>query len=253
VTCGICRNCRAGQRHLCNQAKGIGVDLPGGFAKYVTVPAGNVFPVPGNISDDIAAILDPLGNATHAALSFDLIGEDVLITGAGPIGIMSTAICRFVGARNIVVTDVNDYRLALANQMGASRVVNVAKEPLPPVMNELGMKEGFDVGLEMSGNPDAMRSMLDTMRHGSRVALLGIPPSDTAVDWNQIIFKGLRIKGIYGREMFETWYKMTKLIQSGMDISPVITHHLSASNYQQGFELLKTGQAAKIILDWSAI
>ncbi len=251
VTCGYCRNCRAGRRHLCRNTVGIGVSRPGGFAEYVSIPAFNTFVLPDDIEDDVAAILDPLGNATHSALSFDLVGEDVLITGAGPIGIMAVAICRHVGARHVVITDVNDYRLGLAEKMGATRTVNVSRTSVEEVMRELGMREGFDVGLEMSGHPDALHTMLATLHHGGRMALLGIPPGDIPVDWNQVIFKGLVLKGIYGREMFETWYKMTSMLQSGLDISPVITHHYAAADYQTGFDVMRTGQSGKVILDWN--
>jgi threonine 3-dehydrogenase len=216
------------------------------------IPAFNAFKIPDDISDEVAAILDPLGNATHTALSFDLVGEDVLITGAGPIGIMAAAICRHVGARHIVVTDVNDYRLQLALKMGATRAVNVASQDLESVMRELAMTEGFDVGLEMSGSPQAWRGMLTSMNHGGKVALLGIPPGDVAIDWNQVIFKGLIIKGIYGREMFETWYKMIAMLQSGLDITPVITHRFAIDDYAAGFEAMLSGQSGKIILDWTA-
>ncbi len=250
ITCGHCRNCRAGRRHLCRNTVGVGVNRQGCFAEYLVIPASNVFVLPDVITDDIASILDPLGNATHTALSFDLVGEDVLITGAGPIGIMAAAICRHAGARHIVITDVNDYRLDLASRMGASRTVNVTAERLEDVMSELKMTEGFDVGLEMSGNPQAFRDLLRTMHHGGKVALLGIPPGDTAIDWNQVIFKGLVIKGIYGREMFETWYKMASMLQSGLDISPIITHHLPITDYQRGFEIMNSGRSGKVILDW---
>ncbi|MCH7894914.1 MAG: L-threonine 3-dehydrogenase [Proteobacteria bacterium] len=252
ITCGYCRNCRAGRRHLCRNSKGVGVDRPGCFAEFLCIPAQNVFKLPDSIGDDIASILDPLGNATHTALSFDLVGEDVLITGAGPIGIMATAIARHAGARHVVITDVNDYRLELAGKMGASVAHNVANGSLDEVMDALGMTEGFDVGLEMSGNPMALRDLLRTMHHGGKVALLGLPPEETAVDWQQIIFKGLEIKGIYGREMFETWYKMTSMLQSGLDISPVITHHFPLSEFQQGFDIMRSGQSGKVILDWLA-
>ncbi|MCZ6536537.1 MAG: L-threonine 3-dehydrogenase [Gammaproteobacteria bacterium] len=252
ITCGYCRNCRAGRRHLCRNSKGVGVDRPGCFAEFLCIPAQNVFKLPDSIGDDIAAILDPLGNATHTALSFDLVGEDVLITGAGPIGIMAVAIARHAGARHVVITDVNDYRLDLARKMGASVAHNVANGSLEEVMDTLGMTEGFDVGLEMSGNPIALRDLLQTMHHGGKVALLGLPPEDTAIDWKQIIFKGLEIKGIYGREMFETWYKMTSMLQSGLDISPVITHHFPVSEYQEGFDIMRSGQSGKVILDWLA-
>ena len=251
ITCGHCRNCRAGRRHLCMNTVGVGVNRQGCFAEYLCIPASNVFKLPDAITDDIASILDPLGNAVHTALSFDLVGEDVLITGAGPIGIMAAAICRHVGARYVVITDVNDYRLELASRMGATRAVNVSREKLDDVMSELGMQEGFDVGLEMSGNPGAFRDMLRTMHHGGRVALLGIPPADTAIDWNQVIFKGLVIKGVYGREMFETWYKMASMLQSGLDISPVITHHFGIEDYLAGFETMGSGRSGKVILDWT--
>ena len=252
ITCGHCRNCRAGRRHLCRNTVGVGVNRPGCFAEYMVLPATNVFKLPAEISDEIASVLDPLGNATHAALSFDLVGEDVLITGAGPIGIMAVAIARHVGARHIVITDVNDYRLELARRMGASRTLNVARESVAGAMQDLGMQEGFDVGLEMSGNPTAFRDLLKAMHHGGRVALLGIPPSDVAIDWNEVIFKGLIIKGIYGREMFETWYKMASMLQSGLDISPIITHRFAIDDYQRAFETMNSGRSGKVILDWAA-
>jgi threonine 3-dehydrogenase len=250
ITCGHCRNCRGGRTHLCRNTVGVGVNRTGCFAEYLVIPAVNAFKLPDEISDDLAAIFDPFGNAVHSALSFDLVGEDVLITGAGPIGIMAAAICKHVGARHVVVTDVNDYRLDLAKQMGATRVVNVAKESLKDTMAELNMTEGFDVGLEMSGVPSAFSSMLELMNHGGKIAMLGIPPSDMGIDWSQVIFKGLVIKGIYGREMFETWYKMASLIQSGLDLSPVITHHYSVDEFQQGFDAMRSGQSGKVILDW---
>jgi threonine 3-dehydrogenase len=250
VTCGVCRNCRAGRRHLCRNAIGIGVSRPGAFAEYVAVPAFNVFPLPDSISDEMASILDPLGNATHTALSFDLVGEDVLITGAGPIGLMAIAVARHAGARHIVVTDINDYRLALAKKMGASIALNVKTESLDGAMRDLGMEEGFDVGLEMSGNPSAFRDMLRTMHHGGKLALLGIPPDETAIDWNQVIFKGLILKGIYGREMFETWYKMASMLQSGLDITPIITHRYFIGDFREAFELMASGQSGKVILSW---
>ncbi|MFY0663955.1 MAG: L-threonine 3-dehydrogenase [Natronospirillum sp.] len=250
ITCGHCRNCRAGRTHLCRNTIGVGVNRDGAFAEYLVLPAFNAFKLPDNIPDDLAAIFDPFGNAVHTALSFDLVGEDVLITGAGPIGIMAAAVCRHVGARKIVVTDVNDYRLSLAAQMGATRTVNVTQEKLPDVMRELGMTEGFDVGLEMSGVPSAFTAMLNGMNHGGKIAMLGIPPSDMAVDWTKVIFKGLQIKGIYGREMFETWYKMAALIQSGLDLTPMITHHFSVDDFQQGFDVMRSGQSGKVILNW---
>jgi threonine 3-dehydrogenase len=250
ITCGYCRNCRAGRRHLCRNTVGVGVNRPGAFAEYVVIPAFNAFKLPAAIDDEIAAILDPLGNAVHTALAFDVVGEDVLITGAGPIGIMAAAIVRFIGARNVVITDVNEYRLGLARKMGVTRAVNVAQESLADVMAELGMTEGFDVGLEMSGAPPAFRTMLDTMNHGGRIAMLGIPPSDMSIDWTKVIFKGLFIKGIYGREMFETWYKMAALIQSGLDLSPIITHRFGIDDFQQGFDAMRSGQSGKVILSW---
>ena len=250
ITCGHCRNCRAGRVHLCRNTEGVGVNRPGAFAEYLVIPAFNAFKIPDNISDELASIFDPFGNAVHTALSFDLVGEDVLITGAGPIGIMAAAVAKHVGARHVVVTDINPYRLELAKKMGATRAVDVSKEDLKDVMNELGMTDGFDVGLEMSGVPVALRDMLNKMNHGGKVAMLGIPPQDVAIDWNQVIFKGLVIKGIYGREMFETWYKMASLLQSGLDLSPIITHTFSIDDYQKGFDTMGSGQSGKVILDW---
>ncbi|HAG29584.1 L-threonine 3-dehydrogenase [Alteromonas macleodii] len=250
ITCGHCRNCRAGRVHLCRNTEGVGVNRPGAFAEYLVIPAFNAFKIPGNISDDLASIFDPFGNAVHTALSFDLVGEDVLITGAGPIGIMAAAVAKHVGARHVVVTDINPYRLELAKKMGATRAVDVSKDDLKDVMNELGMTEGFDVGLEMSGVPVAFRDMLNKMNHGGKIAMLGIPPQDVAIDWNQVIFKGLVIKGIYGREMFETWYKMASLLQSGLDLSPIITHTFSIDDFQKGFDTMGSGHSGKVILDW---
>lgn len=250
ITCGHCRNCRAGRRHLCRNTKGVGVNRQGSFAEYLVLPAFNAFKLPADIPDDIAAIFDPFGNAVHTALSFDLVGEDVLITGAGPIGIMAVAIAKHVGARHVVVTDVNEYRLELAAQMGASCTVNVAKEDLWKTAQTLGMTEGFDVGLEMSGSGAAFAQMLRHMNNGGKVALLGIPSGDINIDWNEVIFKMITIKGIYGREMFETWYKMASLIQSGLDIAKVITHHYSIDDFQKGFDAMRSGQSGKIILDW---
>ena len=250
ITCGHCRNCRAGRVHLCRNTEGVGVNRPGAFAEYLVIPAFNAFKIPDNISDDLASIFDPFGNAVHTALSFDLVGEDVLITGAGPIGIMAAAVAKHVGARHVVVTDMNPYRLELAKKMGATRTVDVSKENLQDVMDELGMSEGFDVGLEMSGVPVAFRDMLNKMNHGGKIAMLGIPPQDVAVDWNQVIFKGLVIKGIYGREMFETWYKMASLLQSGLDLSPIITHTFSIDDFQKGFDTMGSGHSGKVILDW---
>jgi threonine 3-dehydrogenase len=251
LTCGTCRNCRAGKQHLCIHTKGVGVNVQGAFAEYFKLPASNIFKLPNNISDDIAAFFDPLGNAVHTALSFDLVGEDVLITGGGPIGCMAAAICRFAGARHVVVTDINPYRLALAQKMGASRAVDVQKTDLRAVMKELNMTEGFDVGLEMSGVPSAFRQMLELMRHGGKIAMLGIPPKDMSVDWNQVIFKGLFIKGIYGREIYETWYKMKAMVQSGLDLSPMITHTFPIDEFQKGFDVMASGDSGKVILDWT--
>ncbi|WP_187652509.1 L-threonine 3-dehydrogenase [Xenorhabdus sp. TS4] len=251
ITCGYCRNCRGGRTHLCRNTTGVGVNREGAFAEYLVIPAFNAFKIPDNIPDELAAIFDPFGNAVHTALSFDLVGEDVLVSGAGPIGIMAAAVCKHVGARHVVITDINEYRLELARKMGVTRAVNVSKENLTDVMAELGMTEGFDVGLEMSGAPPAFGTLLNTMNHGGRIALLGIPPSDMAIDWNQVIFKGLFIKGIYGREMFETWYKMAALIQSGLDLSPIITHQFSVDDYQKGFDVMRSGQSGKVILNWN--
>jgi len=251
ITCGVCRNCRAGRRHLCMNAIGVGVNRAGAFAEYLSVPAFNVFKLPDLITDDLASILDPLGNATHTALSFELVGEDVLITGAGPIGIMAVAIARFAGARHVVITDVNDYRLDLARKMGASRALNVTRETIDDTMQDLGMEEGFDIGMEMSGNPLAFQDMVRTMHHGGKIAMLGIPPGDMAIDWNDVIFKGLVIKGIYGREMFETWYKMSSMLQSGLNVEPIITHHFDIDEFQPAFDLMESGQTGKVILHWN--
>jgi len=251
ITCGHCRNCRAGKRHLCRNTQGVGVNRPGCFAEYLVIPAGNAFPLPDSIPDDVASFLDPLGNATHTALSFDMVGEDVLITGAGPIGCMAAAIARHVGARHVVLTDVNDYRLELGRRMGASRVLNVTREKIEDVMAQLGMTEGFDVGLEMSGNASALKSMLATMNNGGRVAILGIPPGEVAIDWSRVIFKGLILKGIYGREMFETWYKMRSMLQSGLDVTPILTHHFHVDDFQKGFDVMRSGCSGKVVLDWS--
>ncbi|MAF17764.1 MAG: L-threonine 3-dehydrogenase [Marinomonas sp.] len=251
ITCGHCRNCRAGRTHLCRNTIGVGVNREGAFAEYLVLPAFNAFKIPDGISDDLAAIFDPFGNAVHMALSFDLVGEDVLITGAGPIGIMAAAVAKHVGARHVVITDINDYRLELARKMGIEHTVNVAKQSLSDVMAELKMSEGFDVGLEMSGNAAAFDSMLAAMNHGGHVALLGILPAGMGIDWSQVIFKGLVIKGIYGREMFETWYKMASLIQSGLDLTPIITHHYSIDDFQKGFDVMCSGTSGKVILDWT--
>lgn len=251
LTCGLCRNCRAGKQHYCRNTLGVGVNRSGCFAEFLALPANNVLVLPDDITGDQASILDPFGNAAHCALAFDLVGEDVLITGAGPIGIMAAAICRFIGARHVVITDVNDHRLELARKMGATRAVNVKYQPIRDVIDELGMAEGFDVGLEMSGNPAALSDMVKAMNHGGNIAMLGIPPQATPMDWNQVIFKSLTVKGIYGREMFETWYKMIAMLQSGLNISPVITHHFPIADYQQAFQIMASGQSGKVILDWS--
>jgi len=252
LVCKRCRNCRAGREHLCRNTMGVGVNRPGAFAEYVAIPEHNVYVLPDAVTDEVAAILDPLGNAVHTALSFDLVGEDVLITGAGPIGLMSAAIARHVGARNIVITDVNSDRLAAASDFGVTRAVNASTENLRDVMSDLGMSEGFDVGLEMSGAAPAVRDMISVMNHGGKVALLGIPPSDFAIDWNTVIFHGLVIKGIYGREMFETWYKMLAMLESGLDVSPVISHRLAFSDFENGFKALLEGAASKVVLDLAA-
>ena len=250
IVCGHCRNCRAGKRHLCPNTVGVGVNRPGSFAEWLSVPAENVFPVPDSIPDDVVSIFDPYGNATHTALSFNMVGEDVLITGAGPIGIMAAAISKHVGARYVVITDVNEYRLDLAKKMGATRAVNVAKENLKDTMKSLGMTEGFDVGLEMSGNHNAFSSMLDCMSNGGRIALLGIMEDGAGIEWGKVIFKGLFIKGIYGREMFETWYKMAALLQSGLDIGQIITHRFPIEDFKKGFEVMGSGMSGKVVLDW---
>ncbi|MDE3066128.1 MAG: L-threonine 3-dehydrogenase [Verrucomicrobiota bacterium] len=249
VVCGHCRNCLAGRRHLCADTKGIGVNRPGAFAEYLALPMTNVW-VHNDIPLDVAAIFDPFGNAVHTALSFDVLGEDVLITGAGPIGIMAAAIVRHAGARYVVITDVNEFRLGLARKMGVTRAVNPAMEDLRDVQKQLGMKEGFDVGLEMSGKPSAFRAMLDNMCHGGKIAMLGIPSEPIGIDWNKVVFNMLTIKGIYGREMYETWYKMTVMLQSGLDISPVITHRLPYTEFEKGFAAMESGQSGKVILNW---
>lgn len=250
VTCGHCRNCRAGRRHLCRNTVGVGVNRPGAFAEYLVLPAVNAFKIPDGISDDMATVFDPLGNAVHSALSFDLVGEDVLITGAGPIGVMSAAVARHAGARHVVVTDINSYRLGLAVKLGATRAVRIDQESLQEVEAELGMTEGFDVGLEMSGAPSAMAEMLATINHGGKIALLGIPADAMTVDWSQIILKGLTLKGIYGREMFETWYKMASLIQAGLDLTDIVTHRFPIAEYEQAFTVMRSGQSGKVVLDW---
>jgi threonine 3-dehydrogenase len=252
VVCGRCRNCLAGRRHLCADSKGIGVDRAGAFAEYLVLPMTNVWVHPAGIDEDVAAIFDPFGNAVHTALSFPVLGEDVLVTGAGPIGIMGAAVARHAGARYVVITDLNPYRLDLARKMGVTRAVNPQQTSLKEVQKELGMLEGFDVGLEMSGNPHAFRDMLANMAHGGKVALLGIPAKEMAIDWHTVIFSMLTIKGIYGREMYETWYKMSVMLETGLDIKPVITHHFHHSEFQKGFEVMTTGDSGRVVLDWTA-
>ena len=252
VVCGRCRNCLAGRRHLCADTKGIGVNRPGAFAEYIALPMTNVWHHDHSIDRQIAAIFDPFGNAVHTALSFPLLGEDVLITGAGPIGMMAAAVAQHAGARYVVVTDVNPYRLKLAERMGATKVVNVAEQRIREVQAELGMHEGFDVGLEMSGNPTAFNEMLENMCHGGKIAMLGIPEKEMPIDWNVVVFNMLTIKGIYGREMYETWYKMTVMLQGGLDISPVITHRFHYADFEQGFDVMQAGKSGKVILDWNS-
>ncbi|MDP1697619.1 MAG: L-threonine 3-dehydrogenase [Xanthomonadaceae bacterium] len=249
VVCGHCRNCRAGRPHLCPNTVGIGVNRNGAFAEYVVVPSSNLWPIPDEIPSELAAFFDPFGNAAHCALEFDVIGEDVLITGAGPIGIIAAGICKWIGARHVVITDVNDYRLNLAREMGATRTVNVGRESLKDVMREIGI-EGFDVGMEMSGHPGAFNDMLDAMYHGGKVALLGILPKGAGVDWDQIIFKGLVIHGIYGRKMYETWYKMTQLVRSGFPLQKALTHQIAIDDFQTGFDLMESGQCGKVVCRW---
>jgi threonine 3-dehydrogenase len=250
IVCGRCRNCMAGRRHLCRNTQGVGVNRAGAFAEYIVIPAANVWVQAEGIDLDIAAIFDPYGNATHTALQWDMVGEDVLVTGAGPIGAMAAAIARHVGARHVVITDVNDYRLGLAQKLGATRTVNVTRESIADVQQELGMTEGFDVGLEMSGNPQALRDMIASMAHGARISMLGIPEGEVAIDWNAVIFNMLTIKGIYGREIFETWYKMTTMLQSGLNLDALITHRLPFTDYEQGFAAAIAGEAGKVILRW---
>jgi len=251
VVCGRCRNCLAGRRHLCAHTEGVGVNRAGAFAEYVVIPMMNVWKHTHPIPPEIAAIFDPFGNAVHTALSFPVMGEDVLVTGAGPIGIMAAAVAKFSGARHVVVTDVNPYRLELARKVGIRETVDSRSTRLHQVQERLGMREGFDVGLEMSGSPEAFREMLDNMCHGGKIAMLGIPPSEIAIDWSEVIFNMLTIKGIYGREMFETWYKMSVMLESGLDISPVITHRFCWRDYEKGFEVMQSGEAGKVILDWT--
>ncbi len=250
IVCGHCRNCLAGRRHLCPNTKGVGVNRTGAFAEYLSIPARNAYKVDASIPEDIISTFDPLGNAVHTALSWDMVAEDVLITGAGPIGCMAAAVAKFAGARHVVVTDVNPYRLDLATKLGASRVVDVSKESLDDVKKELGMNEGFDVCLEMSGNPSGLNDILTHSSNGAKVSLLGIFPDNVAIDWDKVIFKGLILKGIYGREMFETWYKITSMIRAGLDISPVITHKYHYTEFAKGFETMLSGQSGKVVLNW---
>jgi threonine 3-dehydrogenase len=250
IVCGICRNCRAGRGHLCRNTLGVGVHRPGSFGEYVCIPEANVVPIPDDISDEIAAIFDPFGNAVHTALSFDLVGEDVLVTGAGPIGIMGALVAKRSGARKVVITDINPARLALARKLGIDYVVDASSQNLADVMREIGMTEGFDVGLEMSGAAPAFRDMIDKMNNGGKIAILGIAPTGFEIDWNKVIFKMLNLKGIYGREMFETWYKMIAFVQGGLDLSPIITHRLPIDDFQTGFDAMRSGSSGKVVLSW---
>jgi threonine 3-dehydrogenase len=251
VVCGRCRNCLAGRRHLCAHSRGVGVNRPGAFAEYIALPMSNIWRHDPDINRDVAAIFDPFGNAVHTGLSFPVLGEDILITGAGPIGVMAAAVVRHAGARYVVVTDVNPYRLELARKMGATLAINSSEISLREVQKQLGMQEGFDVGLEMSGNPSAFHDMIANMSHGAKIAMLGIPSEEMPIDWKQVIFSMLTIKGVYGREMYETWYKMTVMLQSGLDITPVITHRFCFRDFQQGFEVMMSGKSGKVILDWT--
>ena len=250
LTCGNCRNCRAGKRHLCHKTIGIGVHRDGAFAEYLSLPESNVWPIHNDISSEIASFFDPLGNAVHTALSFDITGEDVLITGAGPIGLMCVAICKYSGAKNIVITDINEYRLAIAKELGASKTINIKKDSIDNHLEKLGIKYGFDVGLEVSGNPTAFNSMLTNMYHGGSIALLGILPNNTLIDWDDVIFKGLKIKGIYGREMYETWHKMVQILRGGLNVKKILTHTFPVNNYQEAFDILDIGQCGKVVLEW---
>jgi threonine 3-dehydrogenase len=251
VVCGRCRNCLAGRRHLCKDTVGIGVNRPGAFAEFISVPMTNVWHHRDGVDEEVAAIFDPFGNAVHTALAFEVLGEDVLITGAGPIGIMAIPVAKHAGARHVVITDVNDYRLDLARQMGATVALNVTNGSLDEVQRDLGMKEGFDVGLEMSGNPSALRSMVDHMCHGGKIAMLGIPSSPIEIDWNKVIFNMLTLKGIYGREMYETWYQMSVMLESGLNLKPVITHRFPYTEFEQGFTAMESGSCGKVVLDWN--
>ncbi len=250
IVCGVCRNCLAGRRHLCSNTKGVGVNRNGAFAEYLSIPAANVWHCDPAIPEEVFSCFDPFGNAVHTALAFDLLGEDVLITGAGPIGIMAAAVAKHAGARYVVITDVNPYRLALAKQMGATLALDVRTQSIASARDLLGMKEGFDVGLEMSGNARALNDMVDQMCHGGKIAMLGLQESSTKIDWNKLVFNGLTIRGIYGREMYETWYKMTAMLKSGLDIGPVITHRFSYADYQKGFDAMISGNSGKVVLDW---
>jgi threonine 3-dehydrogenase len=251
IVCGECRNCLAGRKHMCRNTKGVGVNRPGAFAEYLSIPASNVWHCKPTIPTELYSLFDPLGNAVHTALAFDVLGEDVLITGAGPIGIMAAAVVRHAGARHVVITDMNEYRLELARKMGVTKTVNVKNESLHDVMKELGMKEGFDVGLEMSGSGKALQDMIDVMYHGGKIALLGIQKNGTQIDWEKVVFNGLTLKGIYGRQIFETWYKTTAMLESGLDISKIVTHHFNYTDYQKGFEVMASGNSGKVILEWS--
>ena len=251
IVCGRCRNCLAGRRHLCMNTSGVGVNRPGAFAEYLVIPVTNIWHCNPDISSDVLSCFDPLGNATHTALSFPMLGEDILITGAGPIGIMAAAIAKHCGARHIVITDVNPYRLDLASKMGATHAIDISKKSIEDLKKELKMKEGFDVGLEMSGNASALNGMIDNMCHGGKIALLGIQAPQTAIDWNKVVFNGLTLKGIYGREMYETWYKMSSMIESGLDITPVITHKFHYTDFQKGFDVMRSGNSGKVILEWN--
>ena len=250
ITCGYCRNCRAGKRHLCHKTVGVGIQRDGAFAEYLVIPESNVWPIHEDIPSEIAAFLDPFGNAVHTVLSYEMVGEDVLITGAGPIGIMAVAVCKFVGARNVVITDVNDYRLELARKLGATKTINVSQENIKDSYSDLNMTNGFDVGLEVSGNPSAFKDLLAHMYNGGRVALLGLLPESTQINWDEIIFKGLHVKGIYGQEMYETWYKMTQMLRSGLDISEVLTHRYPVDQFQDAFDVISSGQCGKVVLEW---
>ncbi|PSH58892.1 L-threonine 3-dehydrogenase [Phyllobacterium sophorae] len=250
IVCGTCRNCRAGRGHLCRNTLGVGVHRPGSFGEYVCIPEANVVPIPDDIADEIAAIFDPFGNAVHTALSFDLVGEDVLVTGAGPIGIMGALVAKRSGARKVVITDINPARLSLARKLGIDYVVDASSQNLADVMREIGMTEGFDVGLEMSGAAPAFRDMIDKMNNGGKIAILGIAPTGFEIDWNKVIFKMLNLKGIYGREMFETWYKMIAFVQGGLDLSPIITHRLPIDDFQAGFDAMRSGSSGKVVLSW---